>query len=220
MKKLIASCFTEIIFSLKTPSEIYCRQQTMVCQVGCPRHNHKSSIISPLPAPPSFKSGRLPRDSFNWLNLIFCEPLLYSSDRFNFPSPASTHFHIGSSSVMYIFLRVLGALLHSFRHYCISAVRSEGAKIEIFNKIISSLTSPCPFGPLRSRLRVVGMGIQNNSHSMRFLQDLFLWSILPSKNWSMYILLTRVSLDNWKKLLILQFCYLVNTWMTHRKDVM
>ena len=116
MKKLIASCFTEIIFSLKTPSEIYCWQQTMVCQVGCPRYNHKSSIISALQAPPSFKSGRLPRDSFNWLNLIFCEPLLYPSDRFNFPSPASTHIHIRSSSVMYIFLRVLGAFLHSFRH--------------------------------------------------------------------------------------------------------
>ena len=143
----------------------------MVCQVGCPRYNHKSSIISALQAPPSFKSGRLPRDSFNWLNLIFCEPLLYPSDRFNFPSPASTHIHIRSSSVMYIFLRVLGAFLHSFRHLLlhISTVRSEGTKIEIFNNIISSLTSPCSFEPLRSRLRVVGMGIQNNSHSMRFL---------------------------------------------------
>lgn len=55
MKKLIASCFTKIISSLKTPSEIYCWQQKMVCQVGCARHNHKSSIIFPLQAPPSFK---------------------------------------------------------------------------------------------------------------------------------------------------------------------
>ena len=37
MKKLTASCFTEIIFSLKTPSEIYCWQQTMVCHQDTPR---------------------------------------------------------------------------------------------------------------------------------------------------------------------------------------
>ena len=89
---------------------------------------------------------------------------------------AGTHFPTGNSGVVYIFLRVVGALLHrnSFRCYCISAVRSEW-RCENW-KIQQNFCAQ----PRHASLslcggdRTVGMGSENNSRRARYLWDLSL----------------------------------------------
>lgn len=88
VKKLIASCYMEMLCSLKTSSESYCRQQTKICQdvfvqdvtIGC---DHFPSLDTPVFIIREATPGLL-----NWPD--FCVPLLLIFPVTAFPSPALT----------------------------------------------------------------------------------------------------------------------------------
>ena len=137
-----------------------------------------------------------------------------SNDRFPL---AGTHFPTGNSSVVYIFYGLWALSSTEVRLGVIVFPLCEvsgGAKIERFNKILCS-TSPCPFEPLWRR-QDRGNGRRKQLASHEVLMRSVPASCDEQKLKHVY---STDSCFLGLEETILIFYYLLNTWQTHRKDV-
>ena len=204
MKKLIASCFTEIFFlslffffwKLRHRFTADSKQRyvkLLVQDITTQFRLFSSPSTSLFILIQDFNKGDNPGDS--WNDQIFCVPLLCSSDRFPL---AGTHFRTGDSSVVYIFYGLWALSSTEVRLGVIVFPLCEVSGGENW-KIQQKFCAQPRHAPLSlcGGDRTVGMGGENNSRRTRYLWDLSLPHV-ASKSWNMYILLTRVSLD-WKK---------------------
>ena len=130
---------------------------------------------------------------------------------------AGTHFPTGNSGVVYIFYGLWALSSTEIRLGVIVFPLCEvsgGAKIERFNKILCS-TSPCPFEPLwRRQDRGNGQRKQLASHEV-------LMRSVPAScdQQKLKHVYSTDSCFLGLEETILIFYYLLNTWQTHRKDV-